>query len=174
MTSEEIELIEIIEDAANPDVYKASDQLARIGSEEVLNAMISRLSHSNEDTRFLAARTLGKIKENELALNPLLEAVQSNENQAIAGDLLMVLEDFDVSDSYIVLFKLYLFGSYKVSKIAKELLDYKEFTITPRVLKKASKAWNHYSNNIKQDDAFDLQKEEVMEMLDGLKQYLEN
>lgn len=167
-------LIDRIIDADDSNVHAASEALAEIGSKEVLMAMIKLLEHQNPDTRFLAARTLGKMEENKLALHPLLEAVQAKENQSIAGDLLMVLEDFDVSDSYVILFKLYLFGSYKVSKIAKELLDYKEFNITPRVLKKALKAWNHYSNNVKQDDAFDLQKEEVEEMLEGLKQYLED
>ena len=58
--------------------------------------------------------------------------------------------------------------------IAEELLDYKEFDITPRVLKKATKAWNHYVNNVKHDEVFELKKEEVEGMLEDLRDYLEN
>ena len=58
-------------------------------------------------------------------------------------------------------------------KRAKNVLDYEEFDITPRVIKKAEKAWSHYANNVKQDETFDLKKEEIDEMLGELKAFLE-
>ncbi len=167
-------LIQALDKGSDERVYKASDSLAEIGSDEVMNSMIQLFTHENSDTRFLAARTLGLMKENQEALDPLMNAIQHKDNSTIAGDLLMALEGFDVSKSYIDLFKLYLFGSYKVSRTAKELLDYKEFDITPRVLKKANKHWNHYVNNVKHNDAFELRRIEVEEMFDDLKEFLGN
>lgn len=154
------------------NAYKASDSLGRIGSEEVVKAMIELLNHPNKESRFLAARTLGLVDKNDEALAPILEAIKSNENSAIAGDIMIELEGFDVSSIYVELFKLYLFGSFKISMVAKDLLDHKEFTITPRVLKKFQIHWNHYSNNVKQDEVYMLRKIEVEEMLNDLKAFV--
>lgn len=153
--------------------YEASDALGRIGSDAVVEAMIHLLNHPNSESRFMAARTLGLVENNVKALDPLLEAIQNKENNQQAGDLMMALDEFDVSDKYVEIFKLYLFGSFKVSLLAKDLLDYKEFEITPRVLKKATKHWNHFVNNVKHDEAFILKKIEVEEILDDLKAYVE-
>jgi HEAT repeat protein len=164
-----LQLSGTLEDSA----YEASDSLGHIGSDEVVQAMIGLLEHPNADSRHLAARTLGLVANNDSALAPLLEAIQKKEHAAQAGDLLTALEGFDVSNHYVPIFKLYLFGGFKTSMIAKELMDYKEFDITPRVLKKAQKHWNHYSNNVKQDELFELRKIEVEEILDSLKEYID-
>ena len=152
--------------------YKASDALGRIGSEEVVDAMIELLNHPYKESRIIAARTLGLVDNNARALEPLLDAVKSKENMEIAGDLLMSLEGFDVSKIYVELFRLYLFGTFKVSTVAKGYLDFKEFDITSRVIKKAEKHWNHYSNNIKHDEVFEIRKKEVDDMLADLRAFL--
>ncbi len=154
--------------------YEASDSLGHIGGEEVVKGMITLLDHPNSESRYMAARTLGLIEDNAAALEPLLDAIKSKDNADIAGDMLLALEGFDISTSYVEIFKLHLFGSFKVSRIAEDLLDHKEFTITPRVLKKAQKHWNHYSNNVKQDEVYALKKVEVEERLDDLKSFIEN
>ena len=164
--------IQQLSEELNETAYKASDSLGRIGSDGVVEAMIELLNHSNQESRYLAARTLGLVKINEKALTPLLEAIQKEENKEIVGDFLAVLEGFDLSGVYVEIFRLYLFGNYRVSMLAKDLLDHKEFDITPRVLKKAQKHWDHYSNNVKQDDLFALRKVEVEEMLKDLKAFL--
>ena len=79
------------------------------------------------------------------------------------------LDEYDCSQEFVKVFKLYLFGSIKASAMAKEVLDYEEFDITPRVIRKAEKQWNHYVNNVKQDEAFDLMKKDTQEFLDELK-----
>lgn len=165
--------IEKLSGEPKENAFKASDTLGRIGSMEVVTAMLKLLDHPNRESRILAARTLGLVNQNSEALKPLLDAVKKNENRTIAGDLMMALEGFDVSTIYIELFRLYLFGSFKVSTIAKELLDYKEFDITPRIIKKAQKHWNHYSNNVKHDELYRLRKKEVEEMLNDLRAYLD-
>lgn len=156
------------------NAYEASDALGRIGSEEVVDAMVILLNHTHSESRFMAARTLGLIKNNSKALEPLLEAIQNKDNSNQAGDLMAALEAFDVSSKYVEIFKLYLFGSFKVSIIAKDLLDHKEFDITARVLKKTTKHWNHYTNNVKQDDSFKLRQTEVEEILEDIKDYIDS
>lgn len=157
----------------NNNAYQASDALGRIGSEDVVKAMIELLRHPNSESRYLAARTLGQIENNQEALEPLLQAIQAKENGSQVGDLLIALEGFDVSSNYVELFKLYLFGSFKVSLIAKDLLDHKEFDISARTIRKAQKHWDHYSNNVKQDDVYALRNLEVEEMLDDLRDYID-
>lgn len=155
------------------DNAQASDALGRIGSKEVVTAMIKLLKHANQESRYMAARTLGLVQNNSLALSPLLEAIKAKENTLLVGDLMTALKGFDVSEHYVDIFKLYLFGSFKASLVAKELLDYKEFNITTRVVKKANKHWSHYCNNVKQDDAFQLKKIEVEEILIDLSYFLD-
>lgn len=152
--------------------YKASDSLGRIGSEEVVDAMIELLKHPNPESRIMAARTLGLVENNHQGLEPLLDAIKSKDNSSIAGELMMAMEGFDVSGIYVELFRLYLFGSYKVSLLAKEQLDFSEFDITARVIKKAEKHWNHYSNNVKHDEAYQVRKTEVETMLNDLKEFV--
>jgi len=152
--------------------YKASDSLGRIGTESVVDEMINLLNHPNAESRYLAARTLGLVENNAKGLDPLMEAIQKDENKEMAGDFLAVLDGFDVSSIYVELFRLYLFGNFRVSMLAKDLLDHKEFNITSRVLKKARKHWHHYSNNVKLDETFELRKIEVEEMLNDLEGFL--
>lgn len=166
------ELVEQLSGELSDNAHEASDALGRMGTDIVVNEMINLLTHPQADSRYMAARTLGLIENNSMALAPLLEAIHKKENATIAGDLLATLEDFDVSDQYVELFKFYLFGSFKVSMTAKELLDYKEFNITSRVLRKAQKHWNHYCNNVKQDEVYELRKIEVEEVLNDLREYL--
>lgn len=158
-------LINQLKDESNNKAFEASDTLGKIGSAQVVESMIEILSKPNLESRYLAARTLALIDNNEDALEPLLTTISSSESKHQAGDLLLALEGFDISTKYVDIFKLYLFGSFKVSLVAKDLLDYKEFDITPRVLKKAKKHWSHYLNNVKQDDALALKKIEVEAML---------
>ena len=152
--------------------YKASDQLAQIGSEEVVSEMIKLLEHSEDDSKIMAARTLGLIGNNASALDAVLEAI--HKNPSIAGELLVTLEDYDLSAKYVPIFKLSLFGNFKVATVAQDFLDHKEFDITPRVLKKATKAWNHYANNVKHDDVFELKRQEVEEMLADLQAFIDS
>lgn len=162
-----------LSDELTEQSFKVSESLAELGTVEVVDAMIALLDHEYLDTRFIAAKTLSAIDNNSKALAPLWEAIHKTENKGITGDLLSALEGFDISDHYVDVFKLYLFGSFKVSSIAEGLLDYKEFTITPRVLKKARKHWSHYANNVKQDEAFELQKVGIEERFKELTEYLE-
>lgn len=154
--------------------YEISDAMARIGSDEAMQAMIQLLGHPEPETRYLAARTMSLMKDNSAGLEPLLSFLQDPLSKGQVGDLLSFLEEFDISGHYVEIFKHYLFGNYKVSMVAKDLLDHKDFEITPRVIKKATKHWNHYTNNVKHDELFALKKAEVEEVLADLQKYVDS
>ncbi len=154
--------------------YEHSDQLVRIGGERVLDKMVALLKSQDEETQYLASRTLGLLEDKEKALEPLLKAIFATENKAIQGMLAEYLDEYDCSQKFVQIFKLYLFGTTKASAMAKEVLDYEEFDITPRVIRKSEKHWKHYINNVKQDDAFELKKTEIEAFLSELKALFEN
>ncbi len=173
MDDEVKELVNQLKGSLSENAYKISNTLGKIGSEEVVTEMIALLEDPNLESRIIAARTLSMIENNQIALGPIIEAVKNPENKAIAGDLLMYIEEFDVSDMYVELFRLYLFGSFKVSLIARDLLDHAEFNITPRVLKKAKKHWDHFLHNTRKDENFEIKKTEVEAMLADLQSFLD-
>ena len=175
MTEETIDnLIEkmVVDNATK--AYDYSDQLARIGGEVVLQKMIDLLQSENKDTQYLASRTLGLTENHQDALEPLLEAILEKKNKAIQGSLAEYLDEYDCSQKFVQVFKLYLFGSLKTSAMAKEVLDYEEFDMTPRAIRKAEKHWKHYVNNVKQDETFELKKEEIEAFLSELRDLFPN
>lgn len=163
------EFIKKLHDPSDDNVYYYSEQLALTNSPEVLERMLSLLDHNNDDVKYLAARTLSLMENNEDALIPLLEAINDKKNKNCSGGLTEALEGFDCSKKFVEIFKLYLFGSLKTSGLAKRMLDYEEFEITPRVIRKSEKHWNHFQNNVKKDEEFELTKIEVEEILENLK-----
>ncbi|WP_420581571.1 HEAT repeat domain-containing protein [Reichenbachiella sp.] len=165
-------LVQQLSGELDDQAFKASDILAEKKSAEVIGEMVKLLDHPNDESKILAARTLGLIADHREALDPILQAI--DKNPKIAGELLVHLENFDLSDKYVALFKLSLFGSFKVSSLAQDLMDHKEFDITPRVLKKARKAWHHYENNVKHDELYELKKLEVEELLTELQSFMDS
>ena len=163
------ELIMKMQDQEDSEAFKYSDRLAKIGGEEVIHKLIPLLRHENQDVKYLAARTLGKMEDNSAALEPLFEAINDKSNPDPNGGLTEVLTEFDCSEKFLDVFKLYLFGNFKTSAMAKLVLDYEEFDITPRTIRKAEKHWNHFIHNVKHDENFELKKEEVETILNDLK-----
>ncbi|MBS9524607.1 HEAT repeat domain-containing protein [Litoribacter ruber] len=166
----------LLEKMCNPqeeEAYKYADELAEIGGEEVLQRLITLIKSEDKECAFLAARSLSKIENNQEALDPLLEAIHEKDNKNQNGAFVQALEGFDISSKFVDILRIYLFGNFKASTIAKSYLDYTEFDITPRVIKKAEKHWNHFTNNSKQDEAFELKKAEVEEMLSEMKSMFE-
>ncbi|WP_109830306.1 HEAT repeat domain-containing protein [Reichenbachiella versicolor] len=166
--------LKILEGELSDSSSFAVEQLVKSADENVVQSLITLLSHTSENTRYLASKTLSGISDNAVALPALLKAIHWKENKNIAGDLTGMLEGFDISKSYVDIFKIYLSGSYKSSMLAKELLDFGEFDITPRVLKKLKKNWDHYSHNVKQDELYQLKSIEVQEIIDDLTKFLKN
>lgn len=166
-------LIRRMIDKQEKDAYKYADELGEIGTDEAMEKALFLLEKNDMESAYLAARALGKMKNNKKALAPLLELIHDQKNKHHNGALVEALEAFDLREHFVDILRIYLFGNYKASTLAKDYLDYTEFDITPRVIKKAEKHWNHYKNNIKQDEIFELKKREVEAILRDIKSLFE-
>jgi len=155
------------------DPYHYGDKLAKIGTPEVKEKLIAIVKGDDMDNAFLAAKVLGSMEENSVALNALLEVIHLPANRGYNGGLVSLLEDFDLSDKFVDIFRIYLFGNFKAHTLAKEYLDYTEFDITPRTLKKAEKHWNHFLNNSSADEWFELKKQEAEVIFKEIREILE-
>ena len=164
------ELFSVIEAGEDNNAFIAADKLADIGGEEIVNKLISLLSSSSYDTVHLAARSISKCKDNNLATEAVFELIKNGKEPFLKGILTDALSGFDCSEYFVEVFKLYLFGNFKVSAMAKEILDNEEFAITPRVIRKAEKHWKHYEHNIKLDEDFNQKKEETEAMFNTMKE----
>ena len=74
-----------------------------------------------------------------------------------------------MAERFVDIFRVFLFGNFKASTLAKDYLDSVEFEITPRTLRKAEKHWNHYLHNPEDEGSLILKKAEVEPMLEELK-----
>ena len=121
--------------------FQYSDQLSRIGGEYVVDRMIDLLQSENNDVKYLAAKTLSGTKGNGKALKPLFEIIHAKENEYTNGGLVEALSGFDLSEEFVNIFRLFLSPNFKVETMASVMLDFTEFNITPRTIRKAQK---HY------------------------------
>ncbi len=166
-------LIEKMTDKEEKEAFKYAEKLAAIGTDEVFDAVLGLLEHEDWEIAYLAAKTLGKMKQKEKGLDRLMEIIHNRDNVTRSGELVEALEAFDLSHHFVDVLRIYLFGNYKASVLAKEYLDHTEFDITPRIIKKAKKHWHHYQNNVKRDAAYDLKAEEVNEIFQDLENLFE-
>lgn len=150
------------------NAYTYSSKLAEIGNEYVIEKVGELLYHESDEVKYLAAQTLSNCPSKEITIELMFDAINSPENKGKNGILLDALEEFDCSQKFVPIFKLTLSSNFKVQMAAQELLDYVEFDLSPRDIKKAKKAWSHYCYNVKQDDAFELKKREVEELFEDL------
>lgn len=170
MEEKEIKVLIVrLEDPQEEEAYRIADKLAVLNSDFVLQAMLKLLYAENVDTRHLAARTLSGMEDNAAALAPLLDAIHDKNLAEGKGAFVEALEGFDISDKFVDIFRLYLFGGIKVQAMAKLLLDYTAFDISPRTIRKAEKHWQHYASNAKHDDSFAVKEAEINEILSELK-----
>ncbi len=166
------ELISKICDEKEEEAYRYMRNLADLGGEEVISAVEPLLYHDSDEVRYLAAQTLGNMEDNQQGLDILLQAVLHKDNAGRQGDMVSAIELFDYRDKFLEIFKIYINGSFKAKTLAKSYLDFGEFDITPRILKKVEKQWNHYIHNVKHDDTFEVVKADIEDMLEGLKSVL--
>ncbi|HLT06549.1 MAG TPA: HEAT repeat domain-containing protein [Cyclobacteriaceae bacterium] len=154
-------LIEKLMDKNEQEAFKYAEKLAAIGGEEVYHKTLELLRSEDWEVSSLAAKVLSRLEQREQALNILMEIIHDKSNALRSGELVEALEAFDLSNHFVDVLRIYLFGNYKASALAKEYLDHTEFDITPRVIKKALKHWKHYQNNVKKDEAYEIKEREV-------------
>ncbi|QDH80503.1 HEAT repeat domain-containing protein [Echinicola soli] len=158
-------LIQKMCDKQEEEAFNYADQLAEIGGKEVLERLVEVLKGEDMESAYLAARGLAAMENNDAALDPLLEVIHDKQNKMRNGTFVQSLEGFDLSDKFVDILRVYLFGNFKASLLAKEYLDYTEFEITPRVIRKAEKHWKHFQNNSANDQEYDIKKQEIEEIL---------
>ncbi|MCC5929904.1 MAG: HEAT repeat domain-containing protein [Cyclobacteriaceae bacterium] len=151
MNSEADVLIERLKDPNEENAWKISDQLAALNDMAVAEKLLPLLYSEEDETQYLAARTLSKMKNNHSTLQALLDAIFDKRNQHRNGALVEALEGYDLSEHFNDVFKIFLYGNFKASFLARELLDSVEFELVPRNLRKAEKHFKHFSSNLKKD-----------------------
>ncbi|WP_162342145.1 HEAT repeat domain-containing protein [Cyclobacterium salsum] len=162
-------------DETEEEPLRYAEHLARMGGPEVHRQLVGVLHQGNMEEAFLAAKTLGMLEEDrDKSLDALLDVIHKPSNSSQNGALVSLLEQFDLTEKFVDLFRIFLFGNFKASALAKVHLDYEEFAISPRTLKKAEKHWQHFLNNPrKEDDAYELKKEEAQTILNELNELFE-
>lgn len=165
----------IIEEGVDDASFISADKLGEIGGLEVIEKLITLLSTStNQNTQYLAARALSKCEGNNEVIAKVFELIKNTKDSFLKSVLTEALSGFDCSEYFVEVFKLFLFGSLKVSAMAKEVLDDQEFAITPRVIRKSEKHFKHYLHNISTDEMFSAKKFEIEEMLSTMKELFED
>lgn len=157
-------------DPTESNAYFFADKLGKVADEEVKEKLIELVKGDNWEVAYLASRALSVSKFNEEGLDAVLEAIFDKKKKAHQGAFVQIMEDFDLSERFVDIFKIYLFGNFKSSTLAKAYLDEVEFDITPRTIRKVEKHWNHYLHNPEDEGSVILKKSEVEPMLLEMKQ----
>ncbi len=157
-------------DPKEDEAYHFADKLGAMADEETKNHLITLVKGDNWEIAYLACRALSKTQWNEESLDAVFEAIFDKKNKSVQGAFSQILEEFDLSERFVDIFRVYLFGNFKASTLAKDYLDSVEFDITPRTIRKAEKHWNHYLHNPEDEGSLALKKSEVEPMLAELKE----
>lgn len=157
-------------DPKEDEAYHFADKLGAMADEETKNHLITLVKGDNWEIAYLACRALSKTQWNEESLDAVFEAISDKKNKSVQGAFTQILEEFDLSERFVDIFRVYLFGNFKASTLAKDYLDSVEFDITPRTIRKAEKHWKHYLHNPEDEGSLILKKSEVEPMLQELKE----
>lgn len=157
-------------DPKESEAYFFADKLGSLADEEAKNKLIELVRGDNWEFAYLACRALSKTKYQEEGLDAIFETIFDKKNKSVQGAFVQILDSFDLSDRFVDVFKVYLFGNFKASTLAKDYLDEVEFDITPRTIRKAEKHWNHYLHNPEEEASVSLKKSEVEPMLKEMKE----
>ncbi|WP_026951647.1 HEAT repeat domain-containing protein [Algoriphagus mannitolivorans] len=168
---EEIQsLFNKIKDPKEADAYYFADKLGKLADEEAKDQLIQLVKGEDWEIAYLACRALSKTSWNEEALDAIFEKIFDRKNKSFQGAFVQILEEFDLSNRFVDVFRVYLFGNFKASTLAKDYLDGIEFEISPRTIKKAEKHWNHYLHNPEDEGSVEIKKSEVEPMLKEMRE----
>lgn len=159
-------------DPGEKEAYFFADKIGKAADEEIKNTLIGLVKGDKWEIAYLASRALSASSFNEEGIDAVLEAIYDKKNRGQQGAFVQILGEFDLSDRFVDVFKIYLFGNFKSSTLAKSYLDEVEFEISPRTIRKAEKHWNHYLHNSEDEESVLLKKMEVEPMFQEMKELL--
>jgi hypothetical protein len=160
-------------DPEEKDAYFFADKLGKLIDAAGKDRLIELVKGEKWEMGYLAARSLSNASFNEESLDAIFETINNKVHRAHQGAFVQVLELFDLSDRFVDIFKVFLFGNFKASALAKSYLDEVEFDITPRTIRKAEKHWNHYLHNPEEEGSLAIKKLEVEPIFLEMKELFE-
>jgi hypothetical protein len=163
---EEIErLLAKMCDSEEKEAYFFADKLGKLIDDAGKERLIELVKGEKWELGYLAARALSHSYYKDESLDAIFETIGNKIHRSHQGAFVQVLELFDLSDRFVDIFKVYLFGNFKASTLAKDYLDEVEFDITPRTIRKAEKHWNHYLHNPEDEGSVAVKKMEIEPIL---------
>lgn len=160
-------------DPDEKEAYFFADKLGKLIDTSGKNRLIELVKGEKWEVGYLAARALSNATYNDESLDAIFETINNKVHRAHQGAFVQVLELYDLSDRFVDLFKVYLFGNFKASTLAKNFLDEVEFDISPRTIRKAEKHWNHYLHNPEDEGSLAVKKMEVQLIFTEMKELFE-
>lgn len=163
-------LFEKMLDPNESEAYAFAEKLGACADESSKPSLMELVRGDNWEHAYLAIKALSKSPWNDESLSVVFEAIFDRKNSSHQGAFVQLLEDFDLQDQFVNVFRVYLFGNFKASTLAKMYLDEVEFEISPRTIRKAEKHWNHYIHNPEDPESMHLKKSEAEAILKELKE----
>lgn len=157
-------------DPEEKEAYFFADKLGKLIDDAGKDRLIELIKGDQWEIGYLAARALSNASYNEEALDALFETISNKVHRTHQGAFVQILELFDLENRFVDIFKVYLFGNFKASTLAKAYLDEVEFDISPRTIRKAEKHWNHYLHNPEDEGSLEVKKMEVEPMFAEMKE----
>ncbi|MCC5921732.1 MAG: hypothetical protein LAT68_02815 [Cyclobacteriaceae bacterium] len=164
------DLLAAMLDKNEENAFRYAEELGKRNPTDLWDEFYRLLSEGNEEEKYLVARALQNMTEltdeQGEAVFKLLEKGKYRE-----GVLMEALEAFSSESNFVDYFKVFLYGSFKSSALARLKLDHEEFVITPRTLKKLAKNWEHFSHNTSKNDHYQHKKEyyeTILSEMEGL------
>ncbi len=135
-TEETDRLIALIETGDWDTALNASDKLSEYSDDRTVRKLIGLLGSSRTETRNAAALALREIG-NDIAVEPLLEAIRKPENRTNRSTMIYALEKLDCSNHFIDIFMLALAPKEDVRLSALNILHEQGFWLSGEEIGKA-------------------------------------
>ena len=143
----------------------ASDELVKIGGQDIVDFFISLLDQDKSKMRNIAALGLHDIADNQ-ALTPLLKAINKPSNKNSNGTMAYALESLDCSEKLNEIFDLLFYGDAEVKMAATSILNNQDFHFTSDDLNKIEVKWNDLKRHPDKSQFFDEYKDTIEYFID--------
>ena len=144
---------------------QASDELVKIGGQDILELFISLLDHENSEIRDIAALSLHDIANNQ-ALEPLLIAIKKSANNNSNGTMAYALETLDCSRKLKEIFDMLFFGDAEVKMAATSILRDQDFYFNSDDLKDINAKWDEIKGHPDQSPLLESYKDTIEYFID--------